>query len=74
MSKLNAFVGASYVAAGRCPSCGSNNSLAPRWKVQRNAFLVEYRGDKNKARVCALCAAIIDLDKVEPKQFLGAGI
>ena len=72
MSQLNAFVGTSYAATPRCPSCASPNNLAPRWKVQRNAFLVEYRGQK--ARVCALCAGIIELDKIEPKQFLGAGI
>lgn len=72
MNNLNAFVGASYAAPARCPSCGSNRALAQRWQVQRNQFLVEYRGQK--ARVCALCASVIDLNKVKPKQYLGAGI
>ena len=74
MNRLNAFVGATYAAAApsRCPSCGSARNLAQHWEVQRNEFLLRYRG--RKARVCALCAAVIDLDKVQAKQFLGAGI
>ena len=72
MNELYAYVGAVYAAANRCPGCGSQRGKAERWEVQRNQFLVEYRGQK--ARVCAQCARVIDLSRVETRQFLGAGI
>ena len=72
MNELYAYVGAAYATVNRCPGCGSPRGKAERWEVQRNQFLVEYRGQN--ARVCARCAQVIDLSKVPPKQFLGAGI
>ena len=72
MNELYTYVGAAYAVANRCPGCGGPRGKAERWEVQRNQFLVEYRGQK--ARVCSRCARVIDLGPVEARQFLGAGI